>query len=462
MIGNSILERGRSRAAFSMLMLYAGKTSGILVNLVFLPIYSLKLGPEEFGIVAVILSLQALLMMLDLGVSTVVGRDVAANEASPGELLRQIFSAELGLVLFYGVLMLAIGICFLAGFNFGIGAFAALGVVVMIMLLVLQNLHYNAIIARRAYAAASALQLVGNLTRASGTAFFLAYVSPTLTAFIVSQLVGALLQASASRYLCVREFKNASYRHEPVVSETYIRSMVALLHRARPLALLSAAGAAVTQLDKPIISYFMSPSSVAPYFLAMTYCMVPMAVLAPPVAQFFQPLVINAALAGGGKSAFRTMRIFTISLVGITLLPSAALYFLSDTLVGVWLHRGPLVEQTLGYIQILLPGLAIGALGYIPYSLLLASSDYKFMAILSTCMTVITLLIAIIAASQQSVLAVCVTYAIYHAGSTVLQWVRASGKPEIKALARSSSKLALLVILLIALVEITRQNLGDS
>jgi O-antigen/teichoic acid export membrane protein len=454
MIANSPRARERSRTLFSMLMLYAGKTSGIVVNLVFLPIYSLALGPEVFGIVAVILSLQALLLMLDLGMSTVIGRDIAANESPPGQLLKQVFSAELGLVFFYFALILVVGILALAGFRFGMELFIPPALVVLFMLLVLQNLHYNAIVARRSYTAASALQLVGNLVRAAGTALVLTYVSPTLVGFVAIQVAGGLLQFIAARHLCIREFKSDLGNQEPITQQSLWQSTFELLRRAKPVALLSAAGAAVTQLDKPIISFFMGPSSVAPYFLAMSYCMVPMAVLAGPVAQFFQPLVINAVSAGDEKRAFNIMRMFTVALLTITLLPSAVMYLLSDLLVGLWLHQGPLVKTTLDYIKVLLPGLAIGALGYLPYSLLLVTRDYKFMATLSTSMTAVTLLAAAFAASQKSVWLVCVIYATYHAGSTILQWMRISYNHQVKELARYSAKLTLLTLLAIATIPI--------
>ena len=450
MIANFPLKRELGRTVFSIFMLYAGKTSGIVVNLVFLPIYSFALGPDGFGFVAVILSLQALLLMMDLGMSTIVGRDISANEYPPIELVRQLFSAELGLVLLYGALFLVVGTLVLANIRFGMGPFIPLALVVLFALLVLQNLHYSAIVARRAYIASSTLQFVGNLARAGGTAVVLTYISPTLVAFVASQLLGALLQFVAARNLCIREFKIDVYDQRLVTLQSLWHSAFALMRRARPVALLSVAGAAVTQLDKPIISIFLGPSSVAPYFLAMTYCMVPVAVLAGPVAQFFQPLVINAVSTGDDKRALHVMRIYTLALLTITLLPSAVMYVFSDLFVGLWLKHGPLVESTQVYIKILMPGLAIGALGYLPYSLLLVAKDYKFMAILSTIMTAVTLLATTVAAANGSVWLVCAVYVTYHVGSTVLQWVRTlSDKQQIKKLARYSVKLSLYILLII-------------
>lgn len=445
---------GRGRAVFSMLMLYAGKASGIVVNLVFIPLYSRVLSPEEFGSVAVILSLQALLMMLDLGMSSVNGRDIAAAEFTPNQLLRQLFCAELGLVAFYGVLLISVGALMAAGLDLGVGWPAVLTSVALFMLLVLQNLHYTAIVSRRAYTAASALQLVGNLTRAGATAIVLTAMSATLLAFVLTQAAIAALQLIATRYMCHREFLGDPHWVSSPPKETLWADIQKLFRHARPLALLSASGAAVTQLDKPIISVFISTATVAPYYLAMTFCMVPMAILAGPIAQFFQPLVLNAVSSGNSARASYVIRLFTAALIGITLLPSAGIYLLSEPLISAWLHHGPLVNDTIQYSRLLLPGLIIGSLGFIPYTLLLAARDYRFQVVLSSVMTMLTLLAVAIAASLQSVWLVCVIYAIYHAGSTILLWIRAAMKPEISKLARSSGFLAVSSLFIIALVMI--------
>jgi O-antigen/teichoic acid export membrane protein len=458
MIEKSAPTLARSHAAFSMMMLYAGKTSGILVSLVFLPIYSLTLGTEAFGAVAVILSLQALLIMLDLGMSTIVGRDIAANESSPSKHLKTIFSAELGLLLFYGALILLIGMLVIAGVGLGVSPFIALALVIMFMLLVLQNLYYSAIVAKKAYTTASALLVAGNFVRGGGTAFVLTHISPTLAAFVASQIAGSLLQSITLRYVCVHIFKDDPHFEAPTKEAKPWHSALVLLHRARPLALLSAAGALVMQLDKTIISLFMTPSSVAPYFLAMTYCLVPMSVLAAPVAQFFQPRVIDAIAAGNAKRTSQVMRIYTAILLTITLLPSAMTYQFCDQLIALWLSNGPLVNITIDYVQILLPGLTIGALGYIPYSLLLSTSDYKFMAVASIIMTTITLLATVVAASQESVFLVCATYTTYHAFSTLLQWIRASRRQQTRKVAISSALATGQTLLFVGIILITISN----
>ncbi|MGR5437916.1 hypothetical protein ACPV5C_28330, partial [Vibrio owensii] len=82
----------------------------VLVGFIFLPFYRHHLGPEQFGVVAVILSLQNLLIMLDLGMSTLIGRDVAIAHSSPAELLTLTRTAEISLTGFY-FLLIPVTVC---------------------------------------------------------------------------------------------------------------------------------------------------------------------------------------------------------------------------------------------------------------------------------------------------------------------------------------------------------------
>lgn len=456
------IRHSRGRGAFAMLMLYAGKASGVIVNLIFIPLYSRTLGPNEFGSVAVILSLQALLMMLDMGMSTLMGRDIAAAEATPGRLLYQLTCAEFGLTVFYGTLVLIVGLTIWTGVGPNISWMVTMGSLILFALLVLQNLNYSAILARRAYVAASALQLVGNLARAGATAIVLTEMSASLLAFVLAQVTVAAMQVLITRNLCRREFKNDPQWMPSAYGGGLLRGAVDIFRRGRSLALLSAAGAAVTQLDKPIISLFMTPASVAPYYLATTYCMVPMAILAGPVAQYFQPQVLNLLAAGDNVRASVVTRTFTVLLLGITLIPSAALYLLRQPLIELWLHGGQMVESTVQYTTFLLPGLAVGSLGFIPYTLLLAVRDYQFQARLSAGMTLLTLIAVSIAASHRSVFSVCIIYAAYHAGSTILLWARATTRPQVGNAARSSATLSTLIILPLAAALLISQAIHQN
>ncbi|CAG2142576.1 hypothetical protein LMG19282_02247 [Cupriavidus campinensis] len=447
-------------AVLDMVMLYAGKVSAVLVGFIFLPLYRHLLGAEQFGIVAVILSLQGLLIMLDLGMSTLVGRDIAVANSGPSELVSLVRTAEMSLTSFY-LLLLPAAICLKAAGAFGsIDWSTILGTIALFWVLVLQNMYYGAMLARREYAAASTIQVVGVAARAGATAYVLAAVSSTMTAFIVTQLVFAATQALVTRHRCFA-FWGGSTSGATLLKHPTIRDAWALIMKGRSLVLFSAAGAAVTQLDKPLVSGLISANSVSPYFLATTLCMVPLSLLAGPISQYFQPRVLNQDFSGKDfpKS---TIQRFVLGTIMITAVPSLVLWLAREPLIGLWVGHGQDSGTVAHYVKILLPGFVVGAFGYIPYTLLLYAKDFRFQAVASIAMSVVTLVLTAVAAYKQSVESVCYIYATYHTTSTLISWVRAMTLEKVRAAARYSAVLALQLFVPLIGIAILAQFLIQS
>jgi O-antigen/teichoic acid export membrane protein len=445
------MKRLSWQGAGGVLMLYAGKASGVLVTLLFIPLYNRVLGPEQFGAAAVILSLQALLLMLDFGLATLVGRDVASGHGSRIEQWVRIRDAERVLLGFYVVILLAVLAAQPAGLFAHVSPVTLVCSVLLFGFLVLQNLHYCVILASREYTRASLVQLVGNLARAGATALVLCTYSASLEAFVTVQALCALLQAVGTRAQAAALLGHTAGETCAQGSSGSWQGALRLLRRSAPLALFAAAGAAVMQLDKPIISAYMSSASVGPYFLAMTLCMVPTSVLAGPVTQYFQPKVLEGMAKNDPALAGQTLDRFTYTLLAVTLLPCCVIWLLRGPLIGLWLGNHPQKLLVAHYVEVLLPGVMVGALGYIPYTLLLAIQDYRFQGLLSCALTILTLVGAAFAAHAQSATGVAIVYALYHVGSTVLSWGRSIYLDSTRAFGLRSWRTAFALLLVVAL-----------
>lgn len=435
----------RLAAMGNMAMLYAGKTSGLLVAFIFLPLYSRLLGPVQFGMVAVILSMQALLMMLDLGMSTIVSRDFAMGRSDSIETPKLIQTAEFVLTVFYIILLIGTAIYKLGGGLPGVGVSTVFGSVILFWLLVLQNLYYTAMLARRAYSIASTVQVIGVTVRAGITAYVLANVSATLTAFVITQIILAAIHLGVTR-LGFRSFVNQNLTLDGATKQPTFKEAFALIKRVRSLVLFAVAGAAVTQLDKPIVSALTSAADVAPYFLATTLCMVPISVLAGPVSQYFQPMLLNAMAHPEKVSTRRVIKHFASILLAVTLLPSVGFWLLRTPMIELWMGQNSSNAIIANYVKILLPGFTLGALGFIPFSLLISAKDFKFQATLSVFMTVVTLIGATAFALSKNIEGVCYVYAGYYTISTLLSWLRAIHLPATKELAKISFSIAMVYL----------------
>ena len=193
------------------------------------------------------------------------------------------------------------------------------------------------------------------------------------------------------------------------------------------------------QLDKLLVGAFMGAEAVSPYFLAGTFCLVPIAVLAGPVAQFFQPPVIRAHAAGDSGALRHRTHHLTVALLIAVIVPTVVLWLVREPLIRLWLREPALASEVAALASIMLPAAAIGAVGYVPLALLGALGDFAFQARLSALLTPLTLAGVAWAASQGDLFAVCWIYLGYYALLTSALWLRAASHKSTRLPARRSA-----------------------
>lgn len=408
-----------SRNLVDMGWLYASKAGGILVGVAILPQFNRLLGAHQFGIVAAVLSFQALLLVLDLGMSTLVGRDIAAvDREHAAEEGRSWLAGEQVITWLYVVLLPLI---LIGGRVLG-GALTSLDLCAMVLLfwsLTVQNIGQSALIAKHRYAEAGFIQVVGVLLRGGLTLLALTWLEANVTVFLVAQGACAFLHMAVTHLRCRRILSMAGG-----AAVTSLQRCLTMVSRGKSLMLFGLAGAAVMQLDKILVSLFVSPAAMAPYYLTTTLCLTPIAALAGPMTQFFQPKLIRAITAQDDVATRRILKRFAFLMVLVTVIPTAVLWLLRDPIIGAWLPHTADAPVVAHYTAILLPGVAIGAFGYLPYVVLVAIQDFTFQARMSVTLTIITLACATLAAWAGSVVAVCWVYAAYHSASTLISFAR--------------------------------------
>lgn len=434
----------------NLTMLFISKAGGVLVALLFMPMFYRALGAQQFGVVAVILSLQALLVMLDLGMSTMVGREVAVHGTGAEQPAKMWRNAEVVLSVFYLGLLLCAGIWGGLSAPANLSGYSTAAIALLFWAMVLQNLGQTVLLGAKAYQAASVIQLLGALIRAAATIIALQQLAATIPVFIAAQLLTTLLQLWFTRWVCTRTLTAhlpASFR----IQYDFL-GCKELLKQGKPLLVFGLAGAAVMQLDKPIIAAFISAQEVASYFLAVTFCMTPIAVLAGPVSQYFHPKLLSFTSQKKSKEARLVLAKFVFVLVLTTTLPSLGLWFYREFWIGLWLGNDLGTHQVVQYVAVLLPGVVIGALGYIPFAMLTAQQDYHFQARLSVSMTIVTLLLVGYFAAHHDIYAICWLYVAYHTTSTTASWLRATRLEKTSLYARESLLLAIKWLLIMGMI----------
>ncbi|MFZ6848621.1 lipopolysaccharide biosynthesis protein [Undibacterium sp. RuRC25W] len=411
----------RSNIIANLIMLFVSKAGGVLVTLIFTPLYYKLLGPEQFSIVAVILSLQSLLLMLDLGMTTMVSREVAIYGTRSLASVKIWANAEAILTFFYLCLFLLAIIFGFYSVPKGLVWYANGLIITLFWLMVMQNLSQTVLLGGRLFKISGTIQLVGTLLRASLTVIALKFYSSSVECFLTSQLFGTLFQFIVTRNICKHFFSTT------LISKIKYSfgECKALFKNGTPLLFLSLSGAAVSQLDKPIIASFLTAKVVSTYFLAVTFCLTPISVLGGPIYQYFLPNLTSMLAEKDSGQLTRHVSLFVIVLVFSTVIPTVSLLFYSEYWIRLWLGNVETTIQVSEFVSILLPGVLIGAMGYIPFSMLTACQDYQFQARLALFLTSITLALVVFFAQRKSIDAICFVYAGYHIVSTSSSWIRA-------------------------------------
>jgi O-antigen/teichoic acid export membrane protein len=398
--------------------MYGGRASTALLGLLVLPLLNGYMSAAAFGLVAVILSLQALVVMLDLGLAITTGRDIAAAPAGAmGTKRRIVLHAERLLTVAYLACALIATVAMIASSLTVAAAAAILLLVATLWMITWQNILIVALLAHQDFVLATAFQFGGLLLRHLLSLALVAFWAPTIEAFIIGQFAGALPVLLGLRFLVFRRFAGGK---DEAVTPLGLKSINGAV------IVQGIAGACALQLDKPLISALASPGVTGPYFLATVLAMTPISFFAAPVAQFFQPKVVAAVAADRHGDARRLVVRATIAILAVAVLPGLLIGVLATPISAAWLSSHDNQPVVAHLLPILICGTAFGSLGLIPVMGLTAIRDYRYIAIVSTLLTLLVLLATGVLAHQNDLTGICVAYAIYHLASAVAVWGRAA------------------------------------
>lgn len=433
---------GHSAVRFvgDMGLLFASRASGIVIALIFLPMYARLMSAQDFGVAAVVLTLQAAIQVADLGVSATLARETARHHTSSSRRWRTrrlLIAGERGLATTYLVVGLAVAlIVWLTSRSWSNQmAVTALLIAGFAVFTVLNNLFYTALMAIQSYALGSITQATGGFARALLTVAALMLVAPTLNVFVAAQTLALAAHYLLTRYFAVRAIPHA----EAASARISWRHWTYVLRQSLPFLVLSSAGAIATQVDKPIIVAGVSAAALAPYFLAYTYAQVPLAVLSLPIVQYFQPRLTADAARPEAERALLSSRRFAMSLTFGVVGPALALLFLAPELIGLWLRDPALAEKVAPLSYILVPGTAVASFAFIPLVLLTLGNDAAFMARLGMTTTALAVGGYGLAVWGAGVEGVAYALLLYEIAITSGFWWRAIKLPATAQLARVSA-----------------------
>ena len=349
-----------------------------LVSLAFVPLYIHFLGVEAYGLMGLFISLQALLSILDLGISTTLNREIArlsalANAARDmRNLVRTLELIYWGVGAGLGVALVALAPFLAHHWLRGeyLSPDALQRAVVLMGIAVgfqwpssfysggLQGLQRQVLLNLVTAGAAT--------VRAGGAALILWLVSPTIQAFFGWQIMASALQTVAAGWSLWRCLPEPDYR--PTFQHRWVSSVWRF---AAGMSGISILALTLTQLDKLVLSKALTLQAFGYYTLASTAAYSLYRLIGPVFSAFFPRF--SRIVSDGDQASLVELYHRGCQLMSVLVLPTALILALfSREILILWTGNAMLATETHLILTLLAVGTALNGLMNLPYALQLA------------------------------------------------------------------------------------------
>lgn len=357
---------------------FAGTGWSGVVQLVCIPAYIKLMGIESYGLIGFYLVLQAMLQVLDLGLSPTMNREMARYSVQPekaAEARDLVRTLEIG----YWLIGLLIGAVILTAAPWiavhwiKAGAIPIRRVTQAVMLMgvlsVLQwpiSFYEGGLMGLRQQVLWNALRICAATANNVGGVLILWFVSPTIQAFLVWQVGVNALLVTASAILLWRRLPGSdrAARFDLVVARNVQRFAVGMTG-------IAVVSLVLTQADKLLVSKLFSLRTFGYYTLAWSLANGPLIVAGCVFSVAFPHM--SALVSAGDKNGISLLYHRGSQLMAVLILPVAAVLSLfSFEVLRLWTGNSETAAGAARVLSVLMVGSALNALLYLPYILQLA------------------------------------------------------------------------------------------
>lgn len=361
----------------------AGRVAAALINFAAVPVFLRLLGVESFGLVALYTTFQTLALVLDLGLSLTINRELALAGHDPERLararslLRASEAAYWGISILAGIVLALLSPYLATGWirAQGLGpdearnAFIAMGLALAVQLPA--ALYVGGLSGLQQQFGLNLTQVGFALLRAGGAILILQHVAATPTAFLLWQALAALAQSLILGLLLRRSLPQGGGRGEGFV---LLRDRWRFVVGANLLALL---GALVLQADKLVLSRTLPLETFGIYSLAALAASL-MSQLSGPIFTAYQPRLTQLVGHDDTAGLVQAYRVYAQAMA-VVVMPTALVGALfAPELMSLWTLRNPAAAGAALPFAVLVIGWALNALATVPGTLQLAHGQPGF------------------------------------------------------------------------------------
>ena len=351
---------------------YLGAGTIALASIIALPWYLAALGPKQFGLIGFIVMLQAVLGMLDAGMSQALVREIAVRFDSDDDERRNTASLLFGFERLYWLFALAAGCATLLlsdtiashwlnleGLPVALGKYAIYGAAAIFAAQFPGSVYRSLLVGAQAQVTLNGIMLGATLLRHIG-GVTVVLVWPTLPAYLIWHASIALLETLVRGRLAWKTLK---------VKRNQVKWEITELRRTwKVVAGMSGAtwlGALTVQMDKIILSQMASIEQFGYYTVAATVA-AGMLQLVYPLIQAVLPRAIQLRAEA---AALRRLSIKLAGLIGLMAVTGALIFIVAGGwLLDVWLRNAEAAAMVYPLLGALLVGTVLNAfynVGYI-------------------------------------------------------------------------------------------------
>jgi O-antigen/teichoic acid export membrane protein len=363
---------------------FAGRIVIALAGILFVPAYLHYLGVEIYGIIGFFIGLQAILSLLDLGISPTLTREIARLSAFPDkaremrDLSRTLEILCWSAAAIMSVIALAVS-PLVAGYWLrpekippGVVLQALMLMSITFALQWTANFYAGGLTGLQRQKLYNLINCSGVVLRSAGAVFVLAFVSTTVQAFLLWQggaTLLMLLAMAAAYWKCLPPAESRPRFRKDLLRGvwTYAAGMTGI----------SVVALILTQTDKIILSRLLTLENFGYYTLAATLAGTAIGTISGSIGTAYFPQFSQLAAVEDDKG-LRTAYHRSAQVVSALLIPTACtLAFFSYPVLLMWTRKEEVAGNTYYLLSLAAIGFGLHGTMYLPYLVQLANGLTK-------------------------------------------------------------------------------------
>jgi len=359
---------------------FVAQVWGVVLNLAFIPVFLHLLGPEQYGLIAFGISLQAVLAVLDLGLATTANREFSrARAGAPGVASGPVMLRTLEVIYFSMGALVAASLILMAPWvadhwlqaesisrETVRNSLALLGLATGLRWPV--AVYSGVLLGLERQVSLNLVMMVRSALRTAGAAGALTLAGGTVEAYFAWLVVVSIVELGATGWLAWRS-QPEKVREPARFDRAVLRSF---WNFSGELTLVSIFAAVLKQEDKFVIARLAPLAALGHYNVAATLSGGLLLFSTPVFTAVFPRL--SAMLARDDQAGAAAVYHRASGLVAMLVAPAAAaLMLFPQPLLAAWTRSPAVVAEATGPLVVLAFAMLLNASMQVPYALLLAA-----------------------------------------------------------------------------------------